>query len=87
MGGGFLPEGYEEAEKRTTNLTSGFFPVIDEDEGAEDGDDALEVDHGEGAHIPGPTTSVMSTKPKRKTAAKAKVSSRRRRRPNVPSSS
>ncbi|KAG7287325.1 hypothetical protein NEMBOFW57_006834 [Staphylotrichum longicolle] len=87
MGGGFLPEGYEEAEERTTNLTSGFFPVIDEEEGGADEDDALEVDHGEGAHMPAPATSVMSTRPKRKTAAKAKVSSRRRRRPNVPSSS
>ena len=87
MGGGFLPEGYEEAEERATNLTSGFFPVVDEDEGGEDGEDGLEVDHGEGAHA-GPAKSVMSTKPKRKTAAQARAStSRRRRRPNVPSSS
>ncbi|KAK4032884.1 Rad4 transglutaminase-like domain-containing protein [Parachaetomium inaequale] len=90
MGGGFLPEGYEEEEQETTNLTSGFFPVVDDEEGGENGEDALEVDHGEGVHRPaaGPTKSAMSTKPKRKAAAKAKAStSRRRRRPNIPSSS
>ena len=87
LGGGFLPEGYEEAEERATNLTSGFFPVVDEDEGGEDGEDGLEVDHGEDTHAR-PAKSAMSTKPKRKTAAKARAStSRRRRRPNVPSSS
>ncbi len=82
-----MPEGYEEAEERATNLTSGFFPVVDEDEGGEDGEDGLEVDHGEVTHA-GPAKSAMSTRPKRKTAAKARAStSRRRRRPNVPSSS
>ncbi|KAK4237352.1 hypothetical protein C8A03DRAFT_44770 [Achaetomium macrosporum] len=47
--GGFLPEGYEEDDDKTGNLTSGFFPVVDdEDDG---GEDALEVDHGEGANM------------------------------------
>jgi xeroderma pigmentosum group C-complementing protein len=89
MAGGFLPEGYEEEEERTTNLTSGFFPVLDDEES---GEDALEVDHGDEASArkpaAGESKSVMSTKPKRKAAAKAKAStSRRRRRPNVPSDS
>ena len=90
MGGGFLPEGCEEVEDRATNLTSGFFPVVDEEDGEEDGEDALEIDHGERAHTQptGATTSVMSTQPKRKTATKPRASaSRRRRRPNAPSSS
>jgi xeroderma pigmentosum group C-complementing protein len=89
MGGGFLPEGFEEGEDKATNLTSGFFPVGDEDEDEGD-DDALEVDHGEGVHglEAGPAESVMSTRPKRKTAAQAKASSsRRRRRRNVTCSS
>ncbi|KAK0620227.1 hypothetical protein B0T14DRAFT_537750 [Immersiella caudata] len=72
MGGGFLPEGYEDQGERTTQVTSGFFPVADEDDG-EDGD--LEVDH------------VISTKPKRKTATKANASSSRRRRRRKVSSS
>jgi xeroderma pigmentosum group C-complementing protein len=90
MGGGFVPEGYEEeAEERTTSLTSGFFPVVEEEEGEEDGEDALEIDHGERAHTQpaGIAELVMSTKPKQKTAAKTRAStSRRRRRPNIPSS-
>ena len=96
LGGGFLPEGYEEAEERATKLTSGFFPVVEEGEGGEDGEGGFEVDHGgggfevdhgEGTHTMS-ATSVMSTRPKRKTAVKARGStSRRRRRPNVPSSS
>ena len=90
MGGGFLPEGYEVEEERTTHLTSGFFPVADDDDGASaDDDDALEVDHGEGEHRPadGPAVSVMSTRPKRKVAGKAKATVSQRRRANVPSSS
>ncbi|GAB1319591.1 Xeroderma pigmentosum group C-complementing protein [Madurella fahalii] len=87
MGGGFLPEEYEvEDEERPTGLASGFFPVVDDHDGVED---TLEVDHGEGPERPGvgQVRSVMSTKPKRKTAGKAKVNSSRRRRRNVPSSS
>ncbi|KAL2132449.1 hypothetical protein VTI74DRAFT_3786 [Chaetomium olivicolor] len=89
MGGGFCPEGYEEeGQDRTTTLTSGFFPVVDDEEdGAED---ALDVDHGDGADTPAaePATSVMSTRPKRKAAVKARpTGSRRRRRRNVASSS
>ncbi|KAK3687762.1 Rad4 transglutaminase-like domain-containing protein [Podospora appendiculata] len=94
MGGGFLPEGYEEPEERATHLTSGFFPVADDEEG-EGVDDTLEVDHGEGSskppmELPAKAKSVMSTRPKRKAAAKARptaASSRRRRRRNLPSSS
>lgn len=47
MGGGFLPEYYEEEGEQAPHMTSGFFPVVDEDE--EDGGDQtgeLEVDHG-----------------------------------------
>ncbi|KAL2193447.1 hypothetical protein P885DRAFT_45403 [Corynascus similis CBS 632.67] len=88
MGGGFLPEGYEEAEEKTTNLTSGFFPVGDEEEDAEDEEDALEIDHGEGAHTPAdePAKSVMSTRSKRKTAVRVHATRRTRRR-NVYSNS
>ena len=92
MGGGFLPEGCEVEEDKTTNLTSGFFPVADDDD--EDGDDgaedALEVDHGEGAHMPvarPAAEAVMSTGPKRKTATAKTRASRRRRRTNTPPSS
>ncbi|KAK4448024.1 Rad4 transglutaminase-like domain-containing protein [Podospora aff. communis PSN243] len=86
MGGGFLPEGYEDQEGQTTELTSGFFPVADEDDGGED--EGLEVDHGEGAgHRPAVTASVMNTKPRRKAATKAKASSSRRRRRRKVSSS
>ena len=75
MAGGFLPEGFdEETEKRATELTSGFFPVGDEED--EEGDVGLEVDYGEGAG----DKSALSTKPTRQTAKRAKVSSRRRRR-------
>ncbi|KAK3294291.1 Rad4 transglutaminase-like domain-containing protein [Chaetomium fimeti] len=67
MGGGFLPEGYEE-EERTANLTSGFFPIVDEEEGGEDEMASLEVDHGEAPHNPiaGPGRSVSHAKPKPK---------------------
>src|SRR5690606_7517432 len=89
MTGGFLPEGYEDAEEKATSLTSGFFPVVDEEEdtGSEEG--GLEIDHGESsAREPAvePGTSVMSTKPTRGAVPKAQ-STRRRRRPNIPSSS
>ncbi|AEO60848.1 hypothetical protein MYCTH_2310516 [Thermothelomyces thermophilus ATCC 42464] len=88
MGGGFLPEGYEDAEEKTTSLTSGFFPVVDEEEGTGSEEGGLEIDHGEGAREPAaePSTSVMSTRPKRKAVSKAQAT-RRRRRPNIPSSS
>ncbi|KAJ4413980.1 hypothetical protein N0V85_003357 [Neurospora sp. IMI 360204] len=92
-GGGFLPEGFEvEEDERDTHLRSSFFPVVDEDD--EDGEDALEVDHGEGegsAEEPAKKkdVAVMSTKPKRKVATKARASvagSRRRTRHNLPPS-
>ena len=92
-GGGFLPEGFEvEDERDQAQLRSSFFPVVDEDD--EEGEDALEVDHGEGdGNKEGPAkrkaTTVMSTRPKRKAATKAKASiagSRRRTRHNVSSS-
>lgn len=42
MGGGFLPEGYEdEEEAEVANQTSGFFPVTNDDEGDDEGDDGL----------------------------------------------
>ncbi|KAH6632353.1 hypothetical protein F5144DRAFT_573784 [Chaetomium tenue] len=87
MGGGFLPEGYEEEEERTANLTSGFFPVVDEEDGGEDDMGVLEVDHGEAAHKPvaGPAKPVPRTKPKPETATKAKTPApgRKSRRLNV----
>ncbi|EAQ87551.1 hypothetical protein CHGG_04170 [Chaetomium globosum CBS 148.51] len=87
MAGGFLPEGYEEEEERAANLTSGFFPVVDEEEDGEDDMGVLEVDHGEAAHKPvaGPAKPVPRTKPKPETAAKAKTYApgRKSRRPNV----
>ncbi|KXX77259.1 DNA repair protein rhp42 [Madurella mycetomatis] len=87
VGGGFLPEGYEiEDEERAASLTSGFFPIVDDNDGVED---TLEVDHGEGPGRSGAglVESVMSTKPKRKTAGKAKTTRLRRRRHHVHSSS
>lgn len=84
VGGGFLPEEYEDGEEKGTNLTSGFFPVVDDDDGAED---MLEVDHGEGVDAE-PISSVLSAKPRRKTGPKSKKrGSRRRRRHNIPSRS
>ncbi|KAL2018221.1 hypothetical protein VTK56DRAFT_1128 [Thermocarpiscus australiensis] len=86
MGGGFLPEGYEVEEERTTNLSSGFFPVADDEDG---GEDALEVDHGEGEErLSTPVErSVMSTRPKRKAAANRRAQAPRRRRRNNATSS
>jgi xeroderma pigmentosum group C-complementing protein len=80
MGGGFLPEGHEEEEEeRTANLTSGFFPVVDEEDGEHD-IGLLEVDHGEVAHKPptAPAKPVPRTKPKSKTAIKTKAPTTRR---------
>ncbi|KAK3307302.1 uncharacterized protein B0T15DRAFT_529854 [Chaetomium strumarium] len=86
--GGFLPEGYEEDDDKVGHSTSGFFPVVDEEE--DSGEDALEIDHGEGASslAAAPAKSVLSTKPKRKIAAKGRgKTSRRRYRGNGPLSS
>ncbi|KAH6856042.1 Rad4 transglutaminase-like domain-containing protein [Chaetomium sp. MPI-CAGE-AT-0009] len=89
MGGGFLPEGYEE-EERADNLTSGFFPVVDEEESGEDETGSLEVDHGEVPDNPtaGPAKSVLRAKPKPKTVTKSKApTSGRRGRLKIPRSS
>ncbi|KAK4161012.1 Rad4 transglutaminase-like domain-containing protein [Cladorrhinum sp. PSN259] len=95
LGGGFLPEGYQEEEEdgdEERQLTSGFFSVVDEHHDDEDedrvhDDDILEVDHGEVEEAVGEEPepvhkgkSVMSTKPKRKAAAKKTAASSRRRR-------
>lgn len=88
MGGGFLPEGYEEEEGRTANLTSGFFPVVDDEDG-EYGVGLLEVDHGEVAPKPiaVPAKSVPRTKPKPRTVTKTKApTTRRSGRLNLPRS-
>ncbi|KAK5661184.1 hypothetical protein OQA88_11075 [Cercophora sp. LCS_1] len=87
MAGGFLPEGYEEEEEgeKSTQLTSGYFPVHDHDEDEEEGKDTLEVDHGDADIGVSTAVSVMSTKPKKQTAKKA-ISTRRRRRPKASSS-
>ncbi|KAK1834246.1 hypothetical protein QBC39DRAFT_431678 [Podospora conica] len=78
-GGGFLPEGFDEEEEQPAPSTSGFFPVVDEDD--DDGEDPFQVDYGDGSAGGGGfvpeqppatgTASVMSTRPKRKTAAPA----------------
>ena len=86
MAGGFLPEGYEEEEEDLgrARLTSGFFPVVDEEDG-DDGGDVLEIDHGDVGQTQ-QVPSVMSTRPKRVVGQKAKESAgRRRRRRNVSS--
>jgi xeroderma pigmentosum group C-complementing protein len=87
--GGFLPEGYEEDDDKVGHPTSGFFPVVDE--GEDSGEDALEVDHGEGASslATAPAKSVLSTKPKRKIAAKGRrgTTAPRRTRGNGPTAS
>ncbi|KAK3898962.1 hypothetical protein C8A05DRAFT_37433 [Staphylotrichum tortipilum] len=87
MGGGFLPEGFEEEVEEgdlvRERLRSGFFPVVDEEEDGDDGGDVLEIDHGDGGQTQRaeqPVRSVMSTKPKRGVAAKPKASAARRRR-------
>ncbi|KAI3543798.1 Rad4 transglutaminase-like domain-containing protein [Colletotrichum filicis] len=47
MAGGFFPEGHDEEEvEQPKRFTSGFFPVVDENDEDEDMDDALQVDHG-----------------------------------------
>ncbi|KAK1623033.1 Rad4 transglutaminase-like domain-containing protein [Colletotrichum phormii] len=47
MAGGFFPEGHDEEEvDQPKRFTSGFFPVVDENDEDEDMDDALQVDHG-----------------------------------------
>ncbi|KAK1849786.1 rad4 family protein [Colletotrichum chrysophilum] len=44
--GGFFAEGHEEEEAEPKRFTSGFFPVVDDEDGDENMDDALVVDHG-----------------------------------------
>ncbi|KAK0702030.1 Rad4 transglutaminase-like domain-containing protein [Lasiosphaeria miniovina] len=102
-GGGFLLDGYEGDEEAAGKLTSGFFPVADDD-----AEDSLQVEavyyEPDIGRLPAPSSpepppsppleppsgtskrkSVMSTKPKRQAAGKAKASSsRRRRRRDVP---
>ncbi|KAL2879042.1 hypothetical protein SGCOL_005742 [Colletotrichum sp. CLE4] len=47
MAGGFFPEGHDEEEvEQPKRFTSGFFPVVDENDEDEEMDDALQVDHG-----------------------------------------
>ncbi|KAK3938245.1 hypothetical protein QBC46DRAFT_390732 [Diplogelasinospora grovesii] len=90
-GGGFLPEGYEvEGEERAARQTSGFFPVVDED-ADDDGEDTLQVDHGETGKETskpvGKAQSKTSKAPKGKPTPRKKASSSRPRRQKVPSSS
>jgi xeroderma pigmentosum group C-complementing protein len=51
MAGGFLPEGFEaedvDEEKEEPRYTSGFFPATNTDDEDDDGDDPLEVIHGD----------------------------------------
>lgn len=46
MAGGFFPEGHDEEEVEPKRFTSGFFPVVDEDDENAEMDGALVVDHG-----------------------------------------
>jgi xeroderma pigmentosum group C-complementing protein len=46
MGGGFLPEGYEDEEPDEPRHMSGYFPVAHDD----DGEDPFEIDHGPQEH-------------------------------------
>ncbi|KAK3389362.1 hypothetical protein B0H63DRAFT_506976 [Podospora didyma] len=83
MGGGFLPEGFDEGDegvKETGQLTSGFFPVGDDENEDDEMEDALEVDHGEASPSTGaqpPTVeaskpAVMPTKGKSVMSTKPK---------------
>lgn len=90
MAGGFLPEGYESGVDKEAHQVSGFFPVADEDDGDDDGEDTLQVEHDTPSDRPvqldAPSESTMSTKPRRKTATAAKASSSRRRQRRAPES-
>ncbi|KAI8308728.1 DNA repair protein rhp42 [Colletotrichum sp. SAR11_240] len=44
--GGFFAAGHEEEEAEPKRFTSGFFPVVDDEDGDENMDEALVVDHG-----------------------------------------
>lgn len=46
MAGGFFPDGHDEEEVEPKRFTSGFFPVVDEEDEDADMGDALVVDHG-----------------------------------------
>lgn len=81
LGGGFLPEGYEEEEEDegVTGKTSGFFSVMNQHheeeengEGADgdDGDDVLEVDHGDVEDVS--EVSEVAAATKRKSAMSTK---------------
>ncbi|KAI0120341.1 Rad4-domain-containing protein [Hypoxylon sp. NC0597] len=94
MAGGFLPEGYEEEEAVETNenprQTSGFFPVADEEDDSDDGNDPFEVDYGKRKEIEAPPAEQSpepevpaKAAPKKaapKPKAKTKQSTRRRTR-------
>ncbi|KAH8900207.1 Rad4-domain-containing protein [Thozetella sp. PMI_491] len=77
LGGGFLPEGFEVEEvSKEAHKTSGFFPVVDEED--DDGEDVLEIDHGSG---PDDTRSYLKasgnavgSRSKQRASAKAKKS-------------
>ncbi|KAI1143098.1 Rad4-domain-containing protein [Hypoxylon sp. FL0543] len=94
MAGGFLPEGYEEEEAPETNenprRTSGFFPVAEEEDDSDDGDNPFEVDYGKQkesealpAEEPSEQEAPAKATPKKaapKPKAKPKQSTRRRTR-------
>ncbi|OTA69123.1 Rad4-domain-containing protein [Hypoxylon sp. EC38] len=94
MAGGFLPEGYEEEEPAETNenprQTFGFFPVADEEDDSDDGNDPFEVDYGKREETeappaePSPESEVPAKAVPKKAAprpkAKTKQPTRRRTR-------
>ncbi|KAF6842606.1 rad4 family protein [Colletotrichum musicola] len=103
MAGGFFPDGHDEEEVEPKRFTSGFFPVVDEEDEDADMGDALVVDHGEdqrsnepeGAEVaedepspePEPLPEPVKAKPRAKKATKAATRRSTRRRRNPVSDS
>ncbi|KAF9874636.1 rad4 family protein [Colletotrichum karsti] len=91
--GGFFPEGHDEEDAEPKRFTSGFFPVVDEDDEDAEMGDALVVDHGgdetqvadgtevvaDGADEPSPEPEPLPAPVKAKPRAKkaTKATSRR----------
>ncbi|KAK4663057.1 hypothetical protein QC763_600730 [Podospora pseudopauciseta] len=86
-GGGFFAEGQEEDEQHG-RTTSGYFPTVHSDDDDDDGEDVLEIDHGDVSGVlseavspkpaslsPSPTPEIEETKapPRRSARRKAPV--------------
>lgn len=86
MGGGFLPEGYEEQEldggdRGAQEKSSFFFPAVNGDEDGDDadGDDGLVVEDGNGATALALTTPTFESKSKLRTNPEGRKAPLRRR--------